>query len=262
MRLYCRHFSVPPAKSDNEPNLISSTEFLNFEGQKFSKSRKVGIWTDEALQLLPADYWRFALISLRPEAGDVNFGWDSFSEKVNNDLNDTIGNFVNRTLIGVSRFSNNRFDLVLGDIPEDYSKLVQDAQNRHIDIKNLFDKVELQSACRAIVGQGYEANRFLSSTEPWKVVKEDKQKLSRFLYVALSSLKLLASELYPVIPETSLRITSQAGIFKKWKGEPRWDDVSLDNDLPIISRNVQPIFSKVKSEELKEKLESIRAQTK
>ena len=108
-------------KDYNEPNLISSTEFLNFEGQKFSKSRKVGIWTDEALKLLPADYWRFALISLRPEASDVNFGWDSFSEKVNNDLNDTIGNFVNRTLVGVARFADNKFDVHRDEIPEEYS---------------------------------------------------------------------------------------------------------------------------------------------
>ena len=243
----------------NEPNLISSTEFLNFEGQKFSKSRKVGIWTDEALELLPADYWRFALISLRPEAGDVNFGWESFSEKVNNDLNDTIGNFVNRTLVGVTRFADNNFQFVYDDLPEEYSKLVVEAQDRHIDVRNLFEKVELQSACRAIVAQGYEANRFLSSTEPWKVVKQDKQKALQILYVALSSMKLLASELYPIIPEASLKISKQAGIFKKTDGVPAWNDISLEDDLPIVANEVQPIFSKVKPEELKEKLEIIRA---
>jgi len=242
----------------NEPNLISSTEFLNFEGQKFSKSRKIGIWTDEALELLPADYWRFALISLRPEAGDVNFGWESFSEKVNNDLNDTIGNFVNRTLVGVSRFADNHFQFIYDDLLEEYSKLVVEARDRHIDVRNLFDKVELQSACRAIVAQGYEANRFLSSTEPWKVVKHDKPKALQILYVALSTLKLLTSELYPIIPETSLKISKQAGIFKKTNGVPTWNDISLDDDMPIIVSEVQPIFSKVKPEELKQKLEIVR----
>ncbi|HXQ93067.1 MAG TPA: methionine--tRNA ligase [Nitrososphaerales archaeon] len=242
----------------NEPNLISSTEFLNFEGQKFSKSRKIGIWTDEALELLPADYWRFALISLRPEAGDVNFGWESFSEKVNNDLNDTIGNFVNRTLVGVSRFADNHFQFIYEDLLEEYSKLVVEARDRHIDVRNLFDKVELQSACRAIVAQGYEANRFLSSTEPWKVVKHDKPKALQILYVALSTLKLLTSELYPIIPETSLKISKQAGIFKKTNGVPTWNDISLDDDMPIIVSEVQPIFSKVKPEELKQKLEIVR----
>ena len=167
------------------------------------------------------------------------------------------------TLVGVSRFADNRFEYLLGDLPEDYSQLINNAQDKHIDIKHLFEKVELQSACRAIVAQGYDANRFLSTTEPWKVVKEDKAKALQILYVALSTLKLLASELYSIIPETSRKIATQAGIFKKSNGEPKWDDVALDNDLPIISKDVQPIFTKVKPEDLKQKLDSIRAaQTK
>jgi len=246
-------------KEYNEPNLISSTEFLNFENQKFSKSRKIGIWTDEALELLPADYWRFSLVALRPEAGDVNFGWDSFTEKVNNDLNDAIGNFVNRTLVGVSKFANNRFELKLSDIPKEYSDLVVQAKDRHAKVHELYSKVELQSACRSIVVQAFEANRFLSATEPWKVVKNDKSKALQILYVSLSTLKLLSSELYPIIPETSLKIVKQSGVFKKTNGNPSWEDTSIDNDLPIVASGIKPIFSKVNAEELRMKLDSLRA---
>ena len=246
-------------KQYNEPNLISSTEFLNFENQKFSKSRKIGIWTDEALELLPADYWRFSLVALRPEAGDVNFGWDSFTEKVNNDLNDAIGNFVNRTLVGVSKFADNRFELRLSDIPKEYSDLVAQAKDRHAKIHELYSKVELQSACRSIVEQAFEANRFLSATEPWKVVKNDKIKALQILYVSLSTLKLLSSELYPIIPETALKIAKQSGAFKKTNGNPSWEDTSIDNDLPIVANGIKPIFSKVNAEELRMKLDALRA---
>ncbi|MGI0092384.1 MAG: methionine--tRNA ligase, partial [Nitrososphaerales archaeon] len=245
-------------KKYNEPNLISSTEFLNFENQKFSKSRRVGIWTDEALEILPADYWRFALISLRPEAGDVNFGWDSFSEKVNNDLNDTIGNFVNRTLVGVSKFADNHFELKMSEIPPAYADMVATAVDRHRKIHDMFAKVELQSACRLITEQGAEANRFLSATEPWKVVKQDRNEALRILYVSLSSLKLLSSELYPIIPDTSLKITRQASIFKKTSGLPEWEDTSVDPDLPIVTNEIKPIFYKVNPEELRNKLDMIR----
>lgn len=245
-------------RSYNEPNLISSTEFLMFEGQKFSKSRKIGIWTDEALKLLPADYWRFSLVSLRPESGDINFGWDSLSEKVNNDLNDTIGNFVNRTLVGVSRFSDNSFGLSKADIREDYSSLVTAAIERHNKIKELYEKVELQSACRAIVDQAAEANRFLSATEPWKVVKQDKRKALEILYVSLSTLKLLAIELNPIIPTTSEEISKQAGLFKAQSGKPTWNSTELDVDLPIITKEVKPLFSKVNAEKLRQNLESVR----
>ncbi|MHB1868849.1 MAG: methionine--tRNA ligase [Nitrososphaerales archaeon] len=246
-------------KAYNEPNLISSTEFLNFENQKFSKSRKIGIWTDEALELLPADYWRFSLVALRPEAGDVNFGWDSFTEKVNNDLNDAIGNFVNRTLVGVSKFANNRFELKLSDITKEYSDLVAQAKDRHAKVHELYCKVELQSACRSIVDQAFEANRFLSATEPWKVVKNDKTKALQILYVSLSTLKLLSSELYPIIPETALKIVKQSGVFKKSNGNPSWEDTSIDNDLPIVASGIKPIFSKVNAEEMRMKLDALRA---
>lgn len=245
-------------KDYNEPNLISSTEFLNFEGQKFSKSRRIGIWTDEALELLPADYWRFALVALRPESGDVNFGWESLSEKVNNDLNDSIGNFVNRTLVGVSKFAENHFNLTIERLPREYSDLVRQAIERHEKIGKLFSKVELQSACRSIVEQAAEANRFLSATEPWKVVKQDREGALHILYVSLSSLKLLSSELYPVIPETAKLIARQSGVFKQSNGTPIWGETSIESDLPIVTTDIRPIFTKIRAVELREKLERMR----
>jgi methionyl-tRNA synthetase len=246
-------------KRYNEPNLISSTEFLNFENQKFSKSRKIGIWTDEALELLPADYWRYSLISLRPEGSDVNFGWDSFTEKVNNDLNDAIGNFVNRTLVGVAKFADNSFNLKEHSISSEYSTIIEKIREKHHAIFQLFSRVELQLACRTIVQQAFEANRFLSATEPWRVIKHDKNKALQILYVSLTTLKLLSCELFPIIPETALKIVHQSGVFKGSKGNPSWDDLSIEGDLPITSRNISPIFSKVNAEELRMKLDILRA---
>ncbi|HDD33810.1 MAG TPA: methionine--tRNA ligase, partial [Thermofilaceae archaeon] len=96
------------------PWTVASTEYLMFEGDKFSKSRGIGIWIDEALELLPVDYWRFALVALRPEVRDVNFTWKSFEEVVNSLMNDIIGNFVHRALVLVKR----RFSYVIPD-PEE-----------------------------------------------------------------------------------------------------------------------------------------------
>ena len=83
----------------NLPWNVSATEFLQFRGQKASKSQRVGIWIDEALEMFPVDYWRFFLIATRPESKDTNFTWTAFMEKINADLNDTFGNFIHRTLI-------------------------------------------------------------------------------------------------------------------------------------------------------------------
>ncbi|MFW6117688.1 MAG: methionine--tRNA ligase, partial [Thermoproteota archaeon] len=65
---------------------VSATEFLQFGGEAFSKSRKIGVWMDEALELFPADYWRYFLIAIRPETKDTDFSWELFIEKINSDL--------------------------------------------------------------------------------------------------------------------------------------------------------------------------------
>ncbi len=246
-------------KNYNEPSLISSTEFLLFEGQKFSKSRKIGIWIDEALQILPPDYWRYALIALRPESGDVNFGWDILAEKINNDLNDTIGNFVNRTLVGVARFADNHFNLKRDQICGELHSEIGEISQRHDKIKTLYQSTELQSACRIALEQLARANAFLSATEPWKIVKADKKRALEILYVALTSLKFSCSELSPIIPGTVDIIISQSGLFKNNSDSPQWDNTSIDSDLPIVTKDIKPIFRKTSAEELREKLEGIRA---
>jgi methionyl-tRNA synthetase len=244
----------------NEPNLISSTEFLLFEGEKFSKSRKVGIWSNEALELLPADYWRFALVALRPESGDVNFGWDSLEEKINNDLNDTIGNLANRTLVGVQRFADNHFDLRISQASQKYRQVLDKVVQRHERIRDLYEKVQLQSACRISVEQATDANKFLSATEPWKVVKTDKQEAIQILNVALQSLKIITIELSPIIPGSCEEIARQAGFFKKNSGKPTWNEISLEPDLPIETHSIKPIFTKISSAKLKQGLDNLRAE--
>ncbi len=242
----------------NEPSLISSTEFLLFEGQKFSKSRRVGIWIDEALEVLPVDYWRYALIALRPESGDINFGWDSFCEKINNDLNDTIGNFVNRTLIGVSRFADNNFALTYEEISEELKDKVTEIKSRHKNICELYEKTELQAACRTTLDNLAKANAFLSATEPWKVVKQDKNKAQQLLYVSLTNLKISCAELSPIIPSTVDTIIHQSGFYKASNGVPNWNDESIDNELPISVKDVSPIFQKQSPGKLRQKLEALR----
>jgi methionyl-tRNA synthetase len=245
-------------KTYTEPTTISSTEFLLFEGQKFSKSRRIGVWVDEALEILPPDYWRFALISVRPEVGDINFGWDSLAEKVNSDLNDAIGNFVNRTLSGVFRFAENSFNLAYSEIPPEYREEIEKIKERHSRIRSLYESIELQSACKATVDQASNGNRFLSATEPWKAIKIDRKRALQSLYVALTSLKLLATELAPIIPSSVEQIVSQSGLFRRDSRKMLWDDLTIDNELPISTKDIAPIFSKVDAEDLKQKLETVR----
>ena len=89
------------------PYNVSSTEFLMYENDKFSKSRGVGIWIDEALELAPLDYWRFNLLYNRPEKSDTSFLWSEFDNNLKA-LNDNIGNFIHRTLTFINKQFNGK----------------------------------------------------------------------------------------------------------------------------------------------------------
>ena len=82
---------------------IKGFNWLNYYGGKFSTSRGVGVFMDDALELLPADYWRYFLMANAPESSDSTFTWEAFAGAVNKDLADTFGNFVNRCLTFTQR---------------------------------------------------------------------------------------------------------------------------------------------------------------
>src|SRR5205807_114458 len=77
-------------------DFIKGFNWLNYYGGKFSTSRGVGVFMDDALELLPADYWRWYLLANAPESDDSSFTWEHFQATVNHELADVLGNFVNR----------------------------------------------------------------------------------------------------------------------------------------------------------------------
>jgi methionyl-tRNA synthetase len=87
------------------PDFIKGFNWLNYYGGKFSTSASVGVFMDDALDLLPADYWRWYLVANAPESSDTSFTWEAFAQAVNKDLADTLGNFVNRCLTFTRRQS-------------------------------------------------------------------------------------------------------------------------------------------------------------
>ncbi|MCL5788635.1 MAG: methionine--tRNA ligase [Candidatus Marsarchaeota archaeon] len=242
----------------NEPSLISSTEFLTFSGQKFSKSRRIGIWCDEALSLMPADYWRYVLIALRPEGSDIDLSWASIEQIVNNELNDAFGNLVNRTLTSVKRFCGGVFAVDSSTLRPEEAEYLKEINARHLDIGTLYSEAEIKSACRKILEQATSANRYLSSTQPWSVYKTDKASGDSILYAALNAVKLISIELLPIIPGAAQEFLRQAGFFRRSK--PSWSDTGLDADLPLQVGEVSPVFYKVDGSKLEETLESLRAE--
>jgi methionyl-tRNA synthetase len=242
----------------NLPWNVSATEFLQYKGEAFSKSRRIGVWIDEALELFPADCWRYFVIATRPETKDTNFSWELFIEKVNADLNDTFGNFIHRTLT----FINTRFN---SEVPKP-SRLDQDDE---LALKTLEEKVKtiakeieacrLQSAANNTISTSRIGNQYLNEKEPWNVIKKDMGKAANTIYVAAQVVKALAIVSAPFIPfaaEELWRILNLPGSVH----EQKWDEAL--NPLPASHKvgRAKPLFQKIEadSEKLAETLEKVR----
>jgi len=234
---------------------VAATEFLMFEGKKFSKSRRIGIWLDEALEILPADYWRFALMMIRPEVGDTNFTWDFLEKTVNEDLNNQLGNLVNRVLALIERYFK-------GEIPQPKQmgrmeiSLLNETIKTKREVEKFFEEFRLQRALVSIMNLVRKCNVFLNIQEPWRKAKRDD--IRNTLYAIAFTLKAIAIMLLPFIPDTGEKMLRYLGLNPE---EITWD--SIETDFPektMIIKDFKPLFKKINAERLKRKLEKIRGE--
>ncbi|MCP8307550.1 MAG: methionine--tRNA ligase [archaeon] len=238
------------------PNVVSATEFLQFEGKKFSKSRRIGIWIDEALKILPADYWRYSLLSIRPESGDVNFTYELLEEKVNSELNDKIGNFINRTLSAIQRFMSSEI-AKRPRLSQQGEDMIEKINLRHDRIDELYEKFRIQRAVRLTLEQAEEGNVYLNLTEPWKTFESNLDATYEALYVVARMVKALSIELYPIIPSTAEKIWSFLGIKSKLD-DVDWSEAKEDFDYPVKISKFHSLFNKIKKEEVIKSLNNLR----
>jgi methionyl-tRNA synthetase len=243
------------------PSVISSTEYLMYEGQKFSKSRRIGIWIDEAPRLMDVDYWRYVLIRLRPEEKDTNFLWREAIRIINTELNDDIGNYVNRVITMVNRYFKgyvpNFNEDKLDDIDRKFMELVKTTP---VVVSQLFEKGKLKAGSDEIIKIAREGNAYLNQKAPWDKVKNDIKVAENTLYIASNSVRTLSILLYPIIPTSAERIYNQLGL--RGIENEKWDSAGefiLDHNHKV--EQASPIFKKIDQnfeKELSDKLEKIR----
>lgn len=229
------------------PTTIYAYEFLNWEGQKFSKSRGIGLDIQEALQILPSDYWRFALASMLPETADTDFTIESLKQAVDNDMNNVIGNFINRTLTLIK----SNFD---GKVPD--GEMLPEIEGKMDDIllkyEQHFKKIEMREALRDVVELATVGNTLMSATEPWKLVKskkeEDLKRVSDILFTCINIVHDLGIMLYPFTPNASAKILDVFGI------EPEMAELveGLVEETKLNIDKVEPLFHRLTAKEIKD----------
>ncbi|MEM2987808.1 MAG: methionine--tRNA ligase [Candidatus Bathyarchaeia archaeon] len=242
----------------NLPWNVSATEFLQFKGEKASKSLRIGIWIDEALELFPADYWRYFLIATRPETRDSNFSWEIFTEKINADLNDTFGNFIHRTLSFINKQFNNKVPKP-AQLDADDKKVIESLKEKVDEMAADFEACQLQSAANGFVGISRLGNQYLNDKEPWNLVKRDKAEAATVIYVAAQLVKALAITSAPIIPFTADELWKNLNLPGRVH-EQRWDEALKPLPAGHKIAEAKPLFRKIEADEkrLDEMLEKVR----
>lgn len=191
--------------ADNVP----ASEFMNFEGRKFSKSRNYAVYLGEFLEKFPVDTLRYSIAMNYPENKDTDFSWLDFQNRTNGELADTLGNFIKRSI----DFTNARFD---SEVPyactfDEWNRLGIDWQELLSQLDLAFEQFHFRDALSLGMEMARAANRFLTEAEPWKVIKSDREEAAKTMALSLNLCHALAVALYPVIPGTSNRIYAMLG---------------------------------------------------
>ena len=193
---------------------ICATEYLNYEDQKFSKSRGVGVFGDAVASIgIPADVLRFYLLYMRPEGQDTAFCWDDFMLKVNSELLANLGNFVLRALSFLTNsFGGVQPEISIGSTEEELFAAV-DAYLR--EYTEAMEEIRIRDALQRILAISRRGNQYMQAGQPWVLVKGDEQEKKQagtIIAVSANLAVLLSVLLYPFMPTISAQIREQCNL--------------------------------------------------
>ena len=194
----------------NLPYDVPSNEYLNVEGRKLSKSRRWVIEMGDALDRYDPDPWRYALAASLPEAQDVNFTWEEFVRRNNEELVATWGNLANRVL----GFAYKRFNGVVpepGSLDDTDRALLDQIEPTFLQVTRTLEAVKLKQALTEAMALAHEANRYLNLKEPWKQIKSNPAAAATSIFVALRVIDSLKMLFAPFLPFTCQRLHNDLG---------------------------------------------------
>ncbi|MEM8978651.1 MAG: methionine--tRNA ligase [Pseudomonadota bacterium] len=194
---------------------IKSFNYLNYDGGQFSTSRGRGVFMDQALELLPSDYWRWWLLSNAPESSDAEFTWEKFQAGVNKDLADVLGNFVSR----ITKFCRSKFGEAVpeggayGDLEEG---LIAELSQRLKAYEGYLDAIEVRKAAAELRAIWAAGNEYLQSAAPWSTFKENPEQAAAQTRLGLNLISLYSALSSPFIPDASQTLNAAMGFDATW----------------------------------------------
>ena len=216
---------------------MSSTEYMNYEDGKFSKSRGVGVFGTDAIETgIPADAWRFYIFYNRPEKQDFQFTWKDFMEKMNSELIGNLGNLVNRTLLFVNRY----FEGKIPDAPVD-EELWAQVRDLEAKITENLEWANLKDAFRQCFEISDICNKKFQAAEPWKTRESDPAACAKLIHNLCYVIKDLMIMMNPYMPQYTQIVMGYLGksiketqVGKETKEGLDWSDLGNTTGLDKV----------------------------
>ena len=242
------------------PKNVPANEFLNLEGSKISTSKNWAVWLPDYLKDFQdkQDVLRYVLTINAPENKDNDFTWKDFQNRNNGELVAILGNFINRVVVLTKKYYNsaipNHNDLL--DIDKD---VIKSANNSIDKIEELLANFKFRDACSEFMNIARLGNKYLADEEPWKVIKDDPERVKTIIFISLHLSSILSIVSEPFLPFTSIKIKR---ILNSSNHDLDWTWKNLKENKFLISNGViinepELLFSRIEDSEIQYQIDKL-----
>ena len=241
------------------PDNVPAYEFLNLEGDKFSTSKNWAVWLHEYLESYPekVDELKYVLTAIAPETKDSEFTWKEYQTRINSELADILGNFVNRALVLTQKYYD-------GAVPEvgEFSDYDQEVLTEIAAIPDRISKLiyayKLREAQSEAMNLARLGNKYLADMEPWKLIKDENntKRVQTIMNIALQITANLSIVLQPFLPATASKIST----FLNYSND-QWSAAGQHNLLSAGQPTAKPsiLFQKIEDTMVEKEIEKLNA---
>lgn len=241
------------------PDNVPANEFLNLEGHKLSTSKNWAVWLHEYLEDFPGqqDVLRYALTANAPETKDNDFTWKDFQARNNNELVAVFGNFINRVVVLTNKYYNGAVPQPNAFTDVDLATLAELKTYPSI-IESSIDRYRFREALGEMMNAARLGNKYLADEEPWKLIKEDPERVKTQMYVALQIAVALSTLCEPFLPFTAKKLSAILNL----ENAIPWSSISSQSDLLASGHQIgeaQLLFSKIEDAEIQKQLDKLES---
>ena len=223
------------------PTNVPANEFMNLENDKISTSRNWAVWLHEYLEEFPGkqDELRYVLCAIMPEQRDSEFTWTDYRDRVNNELADVLGNFMNRAVVLTHKYYGGEVPSSNALQPEDQAALEELAAAPE-KIADLIERYRFREAQLEAMNVARLGNRYLADAEPWKLQKTDPERVKTIMHTTLQIAANCAVLLEPFLPNTCAKIREALHVTTPWDsaGGVLLEPGKAIDKLPILFQKV------------------------